>query len=786
MAGLLAGPARADDVNEATERALKAAAAQVAPAVVKIETAGGAEVIPAGKKKGPGGGVLRKGLGPTTGLIVSADGYIITSSFNFVHKPTDIFVSVPGRPNRFVAKIVGQDQTRMLTLLKIDAADLPVPQPVPKSAIEVGQWAVALGRAVDPAIDHPPAMSIGIISALNRIWGKAIQTDAKTSPVNYGGPLVAIDGRVYGVIVPMSNRAEDETAGVEIYDSGIGFAVPLEDILRVLPRLKTLPEGQSLKRGLLGITPQGNDLYGGPPAIGSVLPDSAAARAGLQPGDVILEINGRPVPHYTALQHILGPLYEGDVVSLKIRRGDKELTFPRIELLGSSPAFVRPFLGILPLRDDPGPGVPIRYVYPNSPAAQGGIRPGDRILKIGPADAKVLAPVANLQNLQSLLSRFPAYAEIVLEIESAAADKPEPPKEKDPAADPAKGPAKEPAKEPKGAPPKTRTVRLKLAAMPDELPTDIPLPSSAGRALERPKTPAPPKGILPPKGVIPPKIVPPGKVPPGEVPPPREIVPGGSGGSSSPGLAPFGEDLAAEPSLGLVEAQDPPADPSSQSDPKGGGIPPTPKVETGLIQRVNEGLGREYWLFVPENYNPNVSHGLIVWFHDRGTGRDGERLSRLYRDFCEQHHFILLGPKSGSRDGVWLPSETELVLQDVRAVLGQYTIDRNRIVAHGMGTGGQMAFYVGFNARDLFRGVAAVGAALGTNPKDNLPDQPLSFFIAAGDKDPSLPEIKEGVQLLRDRRFPVIFLEMQDSGREYLDEAAFAKFLLWLDSLDRL
>ncbi len=97
-----------------------------------------------------------------------------------------------------------------------------------------------------------------------------------------------------------------------------------------------------------------------------------------------------------------------------------------------------------------------------------------------------------------------------------------------------------------------------------------------------------------------------------------------------------------------------------------------------------------------------------------------------------------------------------------------------------------MAFYVGFNARDLFRGVAVVGASLGTNPKENLADQPLSFFIAVGDKDPTLAEIKESVQLLRERRFPLIYREMKNIGREYLDTDTFHDLLLWLDSLDRL
>src|SRR5438045_3720475 len=83
--------------------------------------------------------------------------------------------------------------------------------------------ALALGRTWASA-DAPPSVSVGIISALDRIWGKAVQTDAKVSPVNYGGPLVDVQGRVQGILVPASPRGQDETAGHEWYDSGIGFA----------------------------------------------------------------------------------------------------------------------------------------------------------------------------------------------------------------------------------------------------------------------------------------------------------------------------------------------------------------------------------------------------------------------------------------------------------------------------------------------------------------------------------------------------------------------------------
>src|SRR5687768_6429773 len=100
---LIALPAAAqppDAVNAANEQALKAAAAKAAASVVQIETTGGTEMIGTGR----GGAQFRKGVGPTTGLVVGDDGFLISSAFNFANKPAGIFVSVPGRKERYVAR----------------------------------------------------------------------------------------------------------------------------------------------------------------------------------------------------------------------------------------------------------------------------------------------------------------------------------------------------------------------------------------------------------------------------------------------------------------------------------------------------------------------------------------------------------------------------------------------------------------------------------------------------------------------------------------------------------
>ena len=104
-----AGQVRADDdIDAVQEKAIKAAVARVSPSVVQIETSGGADLIGSGPR---GGQQIRKGAGPTTGLVVSADGYVISSAFNFANKPSAIFVAVPGRKERLVARLVATDQT---------------------------------------------------------------------------------------------------------------------------------------------------------------------------------------------------------------------------------------------------------------------------------------------------------------------------------------------------------------------------------------------------------------------------------------------------------------------------------------------------------------------------------------------------------------------------------------------------------------------------------------------------------------------------------------------------
>ena len=707
---ILGGAARAQEVNEEAEKAIKAAMSKVAPCIVQIETSGGTETVGAA-----GPGAVLKGVGPTTGVIVSPDGYIISSAFNFANKPTAVFVTIPGRKNRLVAKTIATDQTRMLTLIKVEAEGLPVPAAVPKKEMQIGQWAMALGRTLDANVDNPPALSVGIISALHRIWNKAVQTDAKVSPVNYGGPLIDVDGRVYGILVPANPFAEGDTAGVEWYDSGIGFAIPLEDVFAVLPRLK---QGKDLRKGLLGVTPSSRDIYSGYSTVSSVAPESAAARAGVKAGDQIIEVDGKPVRNHAQVLHAMGPKYEGDVVSLKVKRGNETKEFANLVLTGSISAYVIPYLGILPMRDDPELGLEVRYVFPKSPAEAAGIKEGDRIMKLGQAamagnQAPMIGFAGRDQFMNFLASQAPG-AQLRLELKRKAGGK-------------------------------TETVTVTLGSLDSTVPDKLPENSTAKRALERPKST--------PRPQVRPAPMPPM---PGDPPRPRPRVQGNPMGTPAPA--------------------DQPRDTSK--DPK--------KAEKGLIKRTNQAKDHEYWMFVPENYDPNVAHGLVIWLHAAGNGgKDADDVRNIWEDYCEKQHLILVGPKAENESG-WVASETEFIVKAARDVIAEYTIDRQRVVVHGMGIGGQMAFYLGFNARDLVRGVATTSAVLATQPKDPVINQRLQFFIVAGGKDPLAKDISKGQKTLSEKKFPVMFREIPEMGKQYLDRKTLDELVRWIDAMDRL
>lgn len=351
---LLLAPEETDEL-EALETAVTEAIRAVEPCVVTIETVGGvrlAELPPGAKEKmtlperprdekgepekegeeepTPEGRTPRlgdefkkmlampgfqKAEGPTTGVILSADGHVVTSAWNFEGKPTVITVTT-GDGRTTAARLLGIDRAAGLALLKIDRDGLPAATFLDPKDVAVGAWAFAVGRA----IDKRPDVKYGIVSAKNRIEGNALQTDAATSPSNYGGPLIDLEGRVYGIIVPLGAQGEDTNPNW--YDSGIGFVAPVADPKALIARLGK--EGTELFPAFLGVATD-QDRPGPGALIKEIVPDTAAAKAGLKKGDVILKADGVLIPHAFGLRFELGRRRAGDKVKLTIQRDGAEI-----------------------------------------------------------------------------------------------------------------------------------------------------------------------------------------------------------------------------------------------------------------------------------------------------------------------------------------------------------------------------------------------------------------------------------------------------------------------------
>ena len=259
-------------------------------------------------------GGFKQAQGKTSGVVLTADGWILISRFALNLDPTTVLVTVPGK-GTFTAQRAGEDTSRGIALVKIDAEGLPVPEFVKPGAVKVGQWAFALGRTF---AQEEPTVHLGIVSAKDRLFGRALQVDAYTSPANYGGAVVDIHGRVLGVAVPLSPSGRN--AGVEWYDSGIGFAATIADIAPLLERMK---EGQILQRGWLGV--QLSTSYLGPGAkITSTPKEGAAAAAGLRKGDVIMKVDGVDVLNGPHFQMLVSSRLGGDTCTFVVKHRRKD------------------------------------------------------------------------------------------------------------------------------------------------------------------------------------------------------------------------------------------------------------------------------------------------------------------------------------------------------------------------------------------------------------------------------------------------------------------------------
>src|SRR4051812_34454260 len=259
-----------------------------------------------------------------SGFIVSKDGYILTNN-HVVDGSDQVTVRLLDR-REFKAKVVGTDPNTDLAVLKIDAKNL-VPAPLgSSSATRVGEWVLAVGNPLGDNLTF--TVTSGIISAKGRtlaLPGQSdrsiqdfIQTDAAINPGNSGGPLVSVRGEVIGV-----NSAIASQTG---FYSGYGFAIPIDLAHQVMDQIIS---GGRVHRSAMGVTVQNataNDAeYVGLPDIRGVLvqdftENSPAKKAGMQPGDIIVAIDGKPVEYVGQLQQQVAFRKAGDQVMVEVAR----------------------------------------------------------------------------------------------------------------------------------------------------------------------------------------------------------------------------------------------------------------------------------------------------------------------------------------------------------------------------------------------------------------------------------------------------------------------------------
>jgi len=271
--------------------------------------------------------------GSGSGIIVSSDGYILTnnhvvnstssSSYYQITEATKVTVKLYNDETEYEAKIIGSDTQTDLAVIKIDKKGLTAAQLGDSDAVQVGEFAMAIGNP----LGLQSSISCGIVSAKNRkvndsetgITYNLIQTDAAINSGNSGGALVNADGNVIGI-----NTLKLSGTGVE----GIGFAIPINSTLDVYNELKT---NGKISRPYIGIggvdltealAKQNNLVIG--VYVKTIDNFSAAEKAGLKIGDVIIEADGTKITTMDELNEIKNKHKVGDKMTLKINRDGKE------------------------------------------------------------------------------------------------------------------------------------------------------------------------------------------------------------------------------------------------------------------------------------------------------------------------------------------------------------------------------------------------------------------------------------------------------------------------------
>src|SRR5207245_6393607 len=262
-----------------------------------------------------------------SGVIVSASGYVLTNH-HVVEAADEIEVALTDG-KRLLAKVVGNDPETDLAVLRLDAENLPAISFGSSDALRVGDVVLAIGNPFGVG----QTVTSGIISALGRTglgistFENFVQTDAAINPGNSGGALVDAAGNLIGINTAIFTRAGGSAVG----SMGIGFAIPVSTAKMVLEQIV---RSGSVTRGWIGVevqelTPpvaESFKLAGTRGAlIAGVLRGGPADKAGLKPGDVLLEVQGKPVADPAAMLNLIAALPPGSPATMKVKRQGQDV-----------------------------------------------------------------------------------------------------------------------------------------------------------------------------------------------------------------------------------------------------------------------------------------------------------------------------------------------------------------------------------------------------------------------------------------------------------------------------
>jgi serine protease Do len=261
-----------------------------------------------------------------SGFFISADGYILTNN-HVVENASDIKVTLIGEKDQreLHATIVGRDEATDLAVIKVDGTGFPFVSFENSAKPRVGDWVIAVGNPFGLG----GTATAGIVSAYGRDIGEGpfvdyIQIDAPINRGNSGGPTFDVYGRVIGV-----NTAIYSPSGGSV---GIGFDIPADVAASVA---RQLISAGKVTRGYMGaviqnVTPEIADSLGIAGKKGALVaeltPGGPAAKGGLQPGDVVLTLDGKPVDSSTELTRMVGETHSGDVMHLQVLRAGHPVT----------------------------------------------------------------------------------------------------------------------------------------------------------------------------------------------------------------------------------------------------------------------------------------------------------------------------------------------------------------------------------------------------------------------------------------------------------------------------